>query len=108
MSSSIKKKIYQKLEKVKNTLKQEGLFILIRRIIYSFNYNEIWANNLDDNKINCSVQNIKLKVIEKVDEFEKLLSKGYNLSWYEMSIKECIYRLNKRLIIKTLNEFEIF
>ena len=48
-------------------------------MIYSFSFNEILANDIDDNKINCNVHNIKLKIIEQATEFEKLLEKKNRL-----------------------------
>ncbi len=64
-------------ERVKN-LREQGFSAILRRILFTHLTSRPMENNLD--RYN------KSKIITGLEESDELLSSGFDLSWYEMSI----------------------
>ena len=95
--------IRRKIKKIIHIFKKEGFYALIKKIIYSFySYNNnvvIWENNLKIKNIKCNIDQLSLIIIKNADIFKELLSKEFDLSWYEMSIHRCMERLDRGAIM---------
>lgn len=85
-------------KKGKRVLREEGFLSLFKRILFAYSTVDLWENNLDGHSIKCKVDNLRLKIITELEEFDELLSDGFDLSWYEMSIQQCRARLSERAI----------
>ena len=86
-------------KKGKRVLNEEGLLILSKRILFAYSVVDLWENNLNGSIIACKVDNLTLKIITELEEFDEVLSYGFDLSWYEMSIQQCRERLSKGSIL---------
>lgn len=85
--------------KGKRVFYEEGFLSLIKRSLFAYSTIDLWENNLDSHSITCKVDNLRLKIITELEEFDELLSDGFDLSWYEMSIQQCRERLSKKPIL---------
>ena len=83
----------------KGVFYEEGFLSLIKRSLFAYSTIDLWENNLDSHSITCKVDNLKLKIITELEEFDELLSDGFDFSWYEMSIPQCRERLSKGAIL---------
>ena len=92
--------------KGKRVFYEEGFLSFIRRflsfikwLLFAYSIIDLWENNLDSQCSTCKVDNLRLKIITELEEFDELLSDGFDLSWYEMSIQQCRERLSKGTIL---------
>ena len=85
--------------KGKRVFYEEDFLFLIKRSLFAYSTIDLWENNLDSHSVTCKVNNLRLKIITELEEFDELLSDGFDLSWYEMSIQQCRERLSKGTIL---------
>jgi GNAT superfamily N-acetyltransferase len=86
----------------KQILQEEGFLSLLKKSLFSYSVVDLWENNLNGPIIVCEVDKLTLKIITELEEFDELLtivSDGFGLSWYEMSIQQCRERLSKGAIL---------
>lgn len=86
-------------KKGKRVLREEGFLSLLKRILFAYSAIDLWDNNLGGPIITCKVDNLRLKIITELEEFEELLFDGFDLSWYEMNIQQCRERLSKSTML---------
>ena len=86
----------------KRILQEEGFSSLLKKSLFSYSVVDLRGNNLNGPIIACEVDNLTLKIITELEEFDELLtiiSNGFGLSWYEMSIQQCRERLSRGAIL---------
>jgi len=99
-----------RLTRGKQILHEEGLLSFFKHaasfllyLLFVYSVRDVYERRLDDSDdmpiIPCKVDNVALRTITCLEEFDKLLSEGLDLSWYEMSIQQCKERLGKGAIL---------
>lgn len=85
--------------KGRQILHEEGFLTLLKRSWFSYSIIPLWENNLEGPVILYRGGNLALRIITCLEEFDRLLSDGVDLSWYEMSVQQCKEKLSKGAIL---------
>lgn len=80
-------------------LQEEGFLTLCKCVLFSHSTVPLWENVLNGPIVACNVDNLALRIITCLEEFDELLTEGLDLSWYEMSLQQCKERLGKEAIL---------
>ena len=83
----------------KQILHDEGFLSLFKRLLFSYETVYIYENALHGPIIACKVNNLTLRIIDCLEDFDKLLADGFDFSSYEMSIQQCKERLSRGAIL---------
>ena len=71
----------------------------MKQALFSHVTVHLWENTLDGPSLPCRVDNLKLRIITSLEEFDQLLTEGVDLSWYEMSVQQYKERLSEGAIL---------
>ena len=83
----------------KQILHEEGFLSLFKRLLFTYETVYIYENNLHGHSIACKLNNQTLRIIDCLEDFNKLLADGFNFSSCEMSIQQCRERLSRGAIL---------
>lgn len=83
----------------KQILHDEGFLSLFKRSLFTYGTVYIYENTLHGPSIACKVNNLTLRIIDCLEDFDKLLADGFDFSSYEMSIQQCKERLGRGAIL---------
>lgn len=76
-------------------LHDKGFPSLVKWLLFAHATVCLWENTLGGPNIPCKLDNLRLRIISRVEDFNELLTGGFDLLWYEISVQECKERLGK-------------
>lgn len=99
-----------RLRRSKQIIDEEGFLSFLKHaasfllsLLFHYSVRFVYERRLDNRDlipiVSCEVENLELKTITRLEEFDGLLTEGFDLSWYEMNPQQCKERLSKGAIL---------